>query len=74
MPMTAQVRFVVGHHDHVECPGQDRHLAAWAQIGLAGRVRLHRGNGHPEKIAHARTAKIATSATTITTMSVMSFS
>ena len=74
MPMPAKVGLVVGHYHHMKRAGQDRHLTARAEIGLASRVRLHRRDGHPEKIAHARTAKIATSATTITTTSVMSLS
>ena len=74
VPMPAQVRLFVGHDDHVECPGWNRHLAAGADVVLAGRIRLDRRDGHPEKIAHARTAKIAMSAITMTTMSVTSFS
>jgi hypothetical protein len=74
VPVAAQIWLIVRHDYNVESPGHDRHLAARAEIGLASRVGLHRRDRHPEKIAHARTAKIATKATTITTMSVTSFS
>ncbi len=35
MPVTAQVRRVAGHHDHVARADGDYLLAAWADVGLA---------------------------------------
>jgi hypothetical protein len=72
--MTSQVRLVVGHDDQMESAGRDDRLAAGADVLLARRVRLHRGDGYPEKIAHARTANIATNAITTATMSAVLFS
>jgi hypothetical protein len=74
MPVPSQVGLVVGHDNEMKCAGRDDGLAARADVLLAGRVGLHRGDGHPEKIAHARTAKIATNATTTATMSAVLFS
>jgi hypothetical protein len=74
MPVTAQVWLVVGHDNKMKGAGEDDGLAAWADVLLAGRVGLHRRDGHPEKIAHARTANIATNATTTATMSAVLFS
>jgi hypothetical protein len=72
--MSTQVWRVIWHYDEMEDAGEDGQVATGAGVGLARRVWLHRRDGHPEKIAHARTAKIATRATTITTMSVTSLS
>ena len=69
MPVPSQVGVVVGHDDNVKRAGRDDGLTARADVLLARRVGLHRGDGHPEKIAHARTANIATNATTTATMS-----
>ena len=44
-------------------------LTAGAEVVLTGGVGLHRGDRHPEKIAHATTAKIAISAMTMAAMS-----
>jgi len=35
MPVTAQVRRIAGHHDHVARADGDYLLAAWADVGLA---------------------------------------
>lgn len=54
--------------------GFDAELASRAHVHLARRVGLHRGDGHPEKIAHATTARIATNAITMAAMSAASLS
>ncbi len=69
MPVPSQIGLVVGHDYQMESSGGDDGLTAGADVLLARRIGLHRGDGHPEKIAHARTANIATNATTIATMS-----
>jgi len=69
MPVPAQIRLIVGHDDEVEGARRDRHLTPGADVVLARRVGLDGGDGYPEKIAHATTAKIATKAITIATMS-----
>jgi len=65
---------VVGHDNQVKRADRDDGLAARADVLLARRVGLYGGDGHPEKIAHARTANIATNATTKATMSAVLFS
>ena len=74
VPMTSQVRFVVGDHDEMKDAGEDAQPATRADVLLAGRIGLHRGDSHPEKIAHATTTTIATRATTIAAMSATLFS
>jgi len=69
MPVPSQVWLIVGHHDQMEGSGKDAQLAPGADVLLARRVGLDRGDRHPEKIAHARTARIATRARTIAAMS-----
>jgi len=72
--MTTQIRLQIRHHDEVEGSGADGHLTAGADVLLARRIGLHRGDGHPEKIAHASTAKMATNAITMAAMSAALFS
>jgi len=74
MPVPAQVRLIIGNDDEMEHSGDDAQLTSGAGVFLACRVWLHRRDGHPEKIAHARTATIATSAMTIAAMSAVLFS
>jgi hypothetical protein len=74
MPMPSQVWLVVGHDNQMKHAGRDDGIAPGTDVVLARRVGLHGGDGHPEKIAHARTANIATSATTTATMSAVLFS
>ena len=74
MPVPAKVGFVIGNDHQMKRAGRDDHRAAGADVLLARRVGLHRGDGHPEKIAHARTANIAANATTTATMSAVLFS
>ena len=74
VPVTSQIGLVVGHDDEVEGARTDDRLTTGAQVLLACRIGLHRGDGHPEKIAHASTAKMATSATTMATSSAVLFS
>ena len=74
MPMPPQVRLIVGHHHQVKGAGGNGHFTPGADVILARRMRLHRGDGHPEKIAHARTAMIATRAMTMAAMSATLFS
>jgi hypothetical protein len=69
MPVPSQIGLMVGHDYQVKGAGGNDGLTAGTDVLLARRVGLHRGHGHTEKIAHARTANIATNATTNTTMS-----
>lgn len=69
MPVPAQVGGLVRHDDHVEGSGGDGQLASRAQVLLAGLVGLDGGDGHPEKIAHPITSKVAATASTTITMS-----
>jgi len=69
VPVATQVRLIVGHHDQMKGPGKNAQLTPGTDVLLARRIGLNRGDGHPEKIAHARTAKIATRARAIATMS-----
>lgn len=74
MPVPAQIRGVVGDHHDVKDPARDGLVASRAQVCLPRRVRLDGRDGHPEKIAHAKTKAIATSATITITMSATSLS
>ena len=74
VPMTSQVRLVVRDHDQVKDARKDAQPTTGADVLLASRIGLYRGDCHPEKIAHATTTTIATSAMTIAAMSAMLFS
>lgn len=74
MPVPSQVGLVVRHDYQMKGAGRDDGVAAGTDVLLARRIGLHGGDGHPEKIAHARTANIATNATTTATMSAVLFS
>ena len=65
---------MVGNDYQMKHAGWDDRRAAGADVLLARGVGLHRRDGHPEKIAHARTANIAANATTTATMSAVLFS
>ncbi len=69
MPVPAQVRLVIGDHHEMERSRRDDVLTTRAEVLLARRIGLHRADRHPEKIAHATTARIATSATIMAAMS-----
>lgn len=69
MPVSPLFGGVVGHDHDVEGACWDRPLTSRAQILLGCLVRLYRGDGHVEKIAHAMRAIIAARATTTMTMS-----
>jgi hypothetical protein len=74
VPVASQVRFVVGDHDQMKDAGEDAQATTGADVLLASRIRLYRGDCHPEKIAHATTTTIATRATTIAAISATFFS
>ncbi len=59
MPVTSKVGGLIRDHDEMESPGRDGELASRAQILLGRRIGLHRGDGYPEKIAHASTTNAA---------------
>jgi hypothetical protein len=69
MPVPAQVRLVIGNDHEMKDAWRNGVLTAWAEVVLACGVWLNGGDRHPEKIAHATTAKIATRAMTIAAMS-----
>jgi hypothetical protein len=67
--MATKVRLVVGNDHHMKSPRGDDVFAPGTDVFLTGGVGLDRGDRHPEKIAHATTARIATRAMTIAAMS-----
>ncbi len=67
--MPTIVDVIVGNHHNVEDPCRDGVVAARAEVLLVRLVGLNRGDGHPEKIAHAMTASVANTANTTMTMS-----
>lgn len=69
MPVTTKIRGLVGHHHDVESACPDGQVAPRAEVLLARLIGLDRGDGHPEKIAHPITSKVATRASTTITMS-----
>lgn len=69
MPVTPLIRRMIGHDDEVEGGRGDGPVAPGAQVFLGRLIRLHGGDGHVEKIAHAMSAIIAARATTTMTMS-----
>lgn len=75
VPVTSQVRGVLGNDDQVVGPGRDRQLTTGAQIRLAGGVGLDRDDhlvihGQPPATAQATAAIVSISApTTIATSS-----
>jgi len=73
MPVSAQVRLLIGNDNEMKDAWRNGFLTAGAEVVLAGGVGLDGGDRHPEKIAHATTAKIATRAMTIAAMSAAFF-
>ena len=69
MPVTAQVRSVVGHDDEVESALGNHLFASRADVLLPGGIGLNRADRHPEKIAHKTSAIAAPTASTTMTMS-----
>ena len=59
VPMAAEVRRVVGHHNEMESPRRNRGVAAGAYVVLAGGVRLYRRDRYP-RIAHANKITMTT--------------
>jgi hypothetical protein len=74
MPVTTQVgRFVRNDHK-MECARRDSQLAARAEVFLLCLIGLDQIDGYVEKIAHAITANVASTAMTTTAMSRADFS
>lgn len=69
MPVPAQVDVVVGYNHQVEHPRRNGLLAARAEVLLSRLVGLDRSDGHVERIAHAITPIVASSASTTMTTS-----
>jgi hypothetical protein len=74
MPMASEVGSLIRHDYDMKDPVGDGELAAGAQILLNRRVRLDGGHRHPERIAHATTASVATMPMTNMAMSAASVS
>ncbi len=74
MPVTAQVGRLVRDHNEMERARWDRRLASRAEVLLLRLVGLDRIDGYVEKIAHAMTANVASTAMTTTAMSRADFS
>ncbi len=74
MPMTTHVGRLVRNHDKMERARRDRQLASRAEVFLLCLVRLDQIDGYVEKIAHAITANVASTAMTTTAMSRADFS
>ena len=55
VPVSAEIRRVVGHHDEMESPRRNGGVAAGAYVVLTSGVRLYRRDRYP-RIAH--TSKI----------------
>ena len=69
VPVTAEIRGLIGHHDQVKGSFGNIPLTARAQIHLGRLIGLHRCDSYVEKTAHAIRAAIAASATTTMTTS-----
>ncbi len=73
VPVTAEVRGVVGHDHKMKRSGRDGALAPRTDVGLAGGVGLNGCDGdlvhRQAKIAHTTTATVTISATTTIAMS-----
>lgn len=71
VPMSAQVRGIVGHHHEMKGSRRDGEIATGTQVVLHRLVGLDRGHGglfYPNR-AHAITARVAATARTTITMS-----
>ena len=69
MPVTTHVGRLVWNDDQMERARRDRRLASRAEVLLPRLVGLDRIDGYVEKIAHAMTANVASTAITTTAMS-----
>lgn len=69
MPVTSQVGPLVRHNHQMEGSRWDGEVTSGAQVFLARLVRLDGANSYAEKIAHAITAKIDSTATITIAMS-----
>ncbi len=74
MPVTTHVCRLVRDHNEMERAGRDGRLASRAEVLLLRLVGLDRIDGYVEKIAHAMTANVASTAMTTTAMSRADFS
>jgi len=74
MPMASEIWFMIRHDDHVKGAWWDGVVASRAEVLLDRGVGLDRGDGYPEKIAHAMTASVATIAMTNAAISTALFS
>ncbi len=74
MPVTTHVGGPVRNDHEMERPRWDRQLAPRAEVFLLGLVGLDRVDGYVEKMAHAMTANVDSTAITTMTMSRADFS
>ncbi len=74
MPVTTQVGCLVRDHNEMERARRDSHFASRAEVLFLCLVGLDRIDGYVEKIAHAMTANVASTAMTTTAMSRTDFS
>lgn len=57
VPVAAKIRLLLGDHDQMSLAGLDGAITSWADVALAGGVRLYRSDDfYPEKAAHATRA------------------
>ena len=69
VPVTSHFDGVVGDHHDMKGPREDGVVTAGADIGLHRLIRLDGVDVHPAKIAHAMTARMASTAKTTIAMS-----
>lgn len=74
MPVATHVGRLVRNDHQMERARRDRQLAPRAEVLLLGLVGLDRIDGYVEKMAHAMTAKVESTAITTMTMSRADFS
>ena len=74
MPVTAHIGCAVGNDHKMEGARRDRQIAARAKVFLLRLVGLDGIDGYVEKIAHATTANVASTAITTMAMSRADFS
>lgn len=72
--MASEIWFVIRHDNNMKGSRWNGVLTPRADVLLEGGVGLNRGDGYPEKIAHAITASVNTIATTNITTSATPFS
>jgi hypothetical protein len=57
VPVAAKIRLLLGDHDQMSLAGLDGAITSWADVALAGGVRLYRSDDlYPERAAHATRA------------------